>query len=324
MNDLPFDIEQLSSQLIRALRGKRSQTTFGRRVECKSNVVYSWESGRRFPNATRFFRIAQLSGVDLQEAIARFLRTQPAWLEGPLPDQRDGLVALLGELKGRRSLVEIARAAGKSRFRVARWCAGETEPRLPDLLRFVHATTYRLLDFCAALVPPARLPLIADAWRQLEATRQTAYTTPWCHAVLRLLETTRFAGKKVTARALATQLGIDEALVATSLELLQSSGQVQLTQRGYVVNEANNVDLAEDRQAVQRLKAWAATIGVERIERGAEGLYSYNLFCVSNKDYAKLQQLQRDYYRQLRAIVAESTPSERVVMTNLQLFALDE
>jgi hypothetical protein len=32
--------------------------------------------------------------------------------------------------------------------------------------------------------------------------------------------------------------------------------------------------------------------------------------------------LHRAYFRQLRAIVAESAPSERVVMANLQLFSL--
>lgn len=131
MNELPFDVERLSSQLVRALRGKRSQTTFGRRVECKSNVVYSWESGRRFPSATRFFRIAQLSGVDLQGAITHFLRTQPEWLGGTLPDHKDGLVELFGELKGQRSLVEIARAAGRRNVPTPRICGvdvAETQP----------------------------------------------------------------------------------------------------------------------------------------------------------------------------------------------------
>jgi hypothetical protein len=61
---------------------------------------------------------------------------------------------------------------------------------------------------------------------------------------------------------------------------------------------------------------------LRRISNGSEGLYSYNLCCVSERDYQKMQGLHCAYFRQLRAIVAESTPSERVVLANLQLFAL--
>ena len=88
------------------------------------------------------------------------------------------------------------------------------------------------------------------------------------------------------------------------------------------VKQTLNVDLARDPEAVRRLKVWAGEIGLQRVAAGSEGLYSYNLFCVSERDYSELQRLHRAYFRQLRAIVAESQPSERVVMANLQLFPL--
>lgn len=215
------------------------------------------------------------------------------------------------------------KAADRSRFRVARWFAGQTEPRLPDLLLLVNVTSYRVLDFVACFVAPERVPAIAGAWRELEASRDAAYAAPWCHAVLRLLETERFASGKVDAARIAGVLGIPLEEATSSLALLVTSGQVQATGDRYVVTQLSNVDMAEDRDGLRRLKGWAAQVGLDRIRKDADGTYSYNLFCVSEKDYARLQQLQREYYRTLRAIVAESTPSERVVMTNLQLFALD-
>ncbi|HVZ35590.1 MAG TPA: hypothetical protein VG963_24360 [Polyangiaceae bacterium] len=48
-----------------------------------------------------------------------------------------------------------------------------------------------------------------------------------------------------------------------------------------------------------------------------------NLFTISEVDLARLQELQRAFFRQLRAIVAASEPAERVVIANLQLFCLD-
>jgi transcriptional regulator with XRE-family HTH domain len=315
--------EQLASELIRALRGARSQPAFSRRIKCRSNVLYTWEAGRRYPSATRFFEVAGLAGVDVETAIVRFLRIHPEWLNARSLSTRDGLIALLAELKGQRSVADIARATARSRFRVARWLDGETEPRLPDLLRLIGATTYRLYDFCAAFAPPSQLPSISARWEQLEAARQVAYSAPWCQVVLRLLETQSLAGELVQTREIAARLGLAEVDVDSYLRLLQTSGQLQATESGWKVLQTANVDMAEDRDAVQRLKTWAAEIGVERIRRRAEGIYSYNLFCVSEADYRRIQQLQREYFRQLRAIVAESHPSERVVMTNLQLFSLD-
>jgi hypothetical protein len=194
---------------------------------------------------------------------------------------------------------------------------------LPDFLLLVEATSYRLLDFVAALVDPAQLPAVRDGWRALSAARQAAYTSPWCHAVLRLLETERMAAlPRLNDADIAAELGLSIVETRAALQLLETTGQIERQGQRWQVQQTLNVDLAADPEAVQRLKAWAAEIGLRRISSGSEGLYSYNLFCVSESDYQKLQGLHRAYFRQLRAIVAESTPSERVVMTNLQLFSL--
>ena len=318
-----MDTAELARQLVRAVRGRRTQAAFSRRIGCQSNVLYTWESGRRYPTARRFFEVASRAGIDVGAALSGFLRSRPSWLDGKCMAQGDGVVRLLAELQGNRNGTEIARATGKSRFAVARWLAGQTEPRLPDFLLLVEAMSYRLLDFVAALVDPAQLPLIEDGWRALSAARQAAYTSPWCHAVLRLLETERLrAASQVSASDIAAELRLTEVETQAALDLLETTGQIVREGRRWQVKQTLNVDLAEDPDAVRRLKAWAAGIGLERIGEQREGLYSYNLFCVSERDYVELQRLHRAYFRQLRAIVAESAPSERVAMVNLQLFSL--
>src|SRR5690606_12149853 len=149
-------------------------------------------AGRRFPSASRFLQIVRGSGINLPTALSRFLRTTPTWLDGN-PSDPDCIVELLNEARGNRSLLDIAKAADRSRFRVARWFSGATQPRLPDLLLLIHVTSYRLLDFIAALVDPAQLETVAPEWQRLNAARRVAYESPWCHVVLRLLETNEFA-----------------------------------------------------------------------------------------------------------------------------------
>jgi hypothetical protein len=51
-------------------------------------------------------------------------------------------------------------------------------------------------------------------------------------------------------------------------------------------------------------------------------VFSYNLFGVSNADYARIEALQRAHFREIRSIVADSQPVETVAVVNLQLFSL--
>lgn len=53
------------------------------------------------------------------------------------------------------------------------------------------------------------------------------------------------------------------------------------------------------------------------------GLYCYNLFSVSEADYRRLCEMRLAYFEELRDIVRRSQPEERVVVANLQVFALD-
>lgn len=319
--------EQIARELVRALRGRRSQEAFAKRLGYASNVPYLWEAGRRQPSASRFLSACQATGIDVWSALGSFLRAEPPWLQRCRtqrdPPSADTTSQFLTELRGQQSIIDVARSTGKSRFRVARWFSGDTEPRLPDFLAMVHATSFRLPDFVAALVDPEQLPSLRESHRQLQAARQAAFTSPWCHAVLRLLETQHVQrASSVTAAALASELGLTTTEVEASLRLLETTQQIARTEKGWDVRQLDNVDTASDPEAVLRLKAWAARVGLERLERNDEGLYSYNLFCVSRKDYDKIQALHRAYFRQVRAIVAESKPSENVVLMNLQLFKL--
>jgi hypothetical protein len=73
MSEAPsIDYEALASEVIRALRGERSQLAFSRRLGRASNVVYAWESGRSFPTAAETLRAAALRGHDVRAILARF------------------------------------------------------------------------------------------------------------------------------------------------------------------------------------------------------------------------------------------------------------
>jgi hypothetical protein len=318
------DHEILASELLRALRGRRSQPAFSRRLGYKSNVAYRWESGKTFPTAALSLQAAERVGVDVAAGLTRFFRGEPDWMRRVDPVSAVGVTELLRHLVGTTPTGELARRARRSRFAVARWLKGEAEPRLPEFLLLVDAACQRLLDFVAVLVDPAKLPSVAKAWAEIEATRRAAYFNPWSHAVLRVLELTEYqAQPRHLSGWIAARLGISLEEEVRCLELLASSGQIRRVGRRWVVDGARVVEARSDPERSRQVKDWWTRVALERTEQGHHHRSSYAVFSVSQKDLDEIVALYRQYYDRMRAIVAASEPCERVMLYTSHLVALE-
>lgn len=309
-----MDYEQLSAELLRGLRGKRSQQALCRRLGAKSNVVHQWERGHSFPSAARALQVAARVGVDVPAAFRDFYRTAPRWLDELDPASPQGVAAFLADLRGSTSVVELSRYSGKSRFAVARFLSGDAEPRLPDFLRLIEAASLRLLDFIEQLVDPRVLPSIRQQWEQLNVARRLAYDEPWSQAVLRALELSSYASlEQHSAGWIARRIGITEDEEAQCLQRLNDSGQILWQDSRWKIKSVIALDTRRDPDAARRLRAWWLRRGATRIEAGDRGLM-YNLLGVSSADLERLRELQKAYLTEVRAIVARSEPVEHVVL----------
>src|SRR4051812_22450166 len=311
-----MDHALLAAELLRALRGKRSQAAFSRRLGYRSNVVRTWENGRRWPTAARFFAACTRVKHDARVALARFYGTPPNWLARADPGTSATVALLLDDLRGGSSIADVARRAGSNRYAVSRWLSGKSEPRLPDFLRMVDATSLRLLDFVACFVDPAALPSAARPWRELETARKVAVDLPWSHAVLRALELDAYrALPRHVPGFVAERVGISREEERRCLQLLAQTKQIKKRAGRWVAHNVLTVDTRRDPSAGRSLLAFWADVGRTHLQRNdARGLFSYNLFTVSSRDLERLRELHLAYFRQLRSIVAQSEPAERVVV----------
>jgi hypothetical protein len=51
-------------------------------------------------------------------------------------------------------------------------------------------------------------------------------------------------------------------------------------------------------------------------------MYAFNVCGVSHRDLERLKQMQREYLKRARALIAESQPVEVVALVQTQVFAL--
>ncbi|MDD9935541.1 MAG: DUF4423 domain-containing protein [Myxococcales bacterium] len=314
--------EELSSQLVRALRGRRSQRALSSRLGYSTNTLYTWEAGTAAPTAVRFFEMAAITGVSGEQVLERFFRVVPRRLIGTRVTTAEGLRAFMRELLGRTRITALAADSGLSRFAISRWLSGKGQPKLPELLCFVEHTTLRLPDLAAALVDPDELPALREEWQKLQTMRNVGYEQPMTHAVLRALETRAYREGPHREGRLAGLVGISLDQERRCLESLCDAEQIAWQGGRWVARSVEMVDFRRDARAAQALKHYWAQLAAERSREARPGLFAYHLFAVSRRDLERLEALQRDTLRQMRTIIAASEPSEVVGMLNLQLFDL--
>jgi len=311
-------MEQVASQLLRALRGRRSQVQLARWLGYRGNPITDWENGRRFPTAAETLRVCARVKVDVPVAFARF---HAASAEALGEGSDVGIAAWLNALRGSTSVAEIARRTGQSRYAVGRWLRGDARPRLPDFLRLVDAITGRVSDLVAALVPIEAVPALTARHAALESARRLAFEAPWTAVILRVIETEAYRSlPRHQSGWIAARLGIPPEVEARCLGALVDAGVLALEGGRYQDAGAISVDTRADPAALIALKAHWAQVALDRLaEPGPGDLFFYNAISLSRADLDRVRDLQRAYFRELRAVVAASEPCETVALINLQL-----
>ena len=308
----------IARQVLRALRGRRSQVAFSRRLRYRSNVAADWEQGRRFPTAGELLRACRVVGVDIEAAAVAFhAPAAPALGDG----DDAGVAAWLDALRGQATTSEVAARSGLSRHALGRWFAGKTRPRLPDFLALVDALTGRVQDLVAALVPIEAVPALAERVARAEASREVGRREPWALPVLLALETAAYAALPAHDDGwLAALLGLSAERVAACLARLEGAGVIARSGPRYAVGGALTIDTRRHPEAGIALKQHWLSVGSDRVAAPREGdVLSYNLFAVSREDLDRIRDLQRAFFREVRGVVAASEPSEAVALMNLQL-----
>lgn len=310
-------MELEAAQFLRALRGRRSQTAFARRLGYRGNPITNWERGKRFPTAVEVLRCAELLKRDVAGALRRFSPNVRV-------ERHEGLYRLdawLDALRADTSIQALAAQSGFSRFSVRRWLRGEAQARLPDFFRLLDAITGRLPEWIECFVPIDQVPSLLPRYHQVLAARRVAFDAPWCEAMLRVLETEQYRARAHHPPGfLARVLGITQQEEDRCLDLLLSSGLLAREQGKLVVTSSQLVDTQGGKAALQRLKQhWTAVAAARLEEPFLEGdLFAYNVISVSKPDFERIRDTLRATFREIRSVVAASEPAEVVAVLNLQ------
>lgn len=327
-----MELELAARQFLRAVRGRRSQVAFSRRLGYHSNIALRWEAGRRFPTAVVALRACQRVGLDVQGGLQHFDKVSAAHLR-KITDEN--LARWLDALRGNRSVTAIAEHSSLSRFQVSRCLSGGTRPSLPTFFALVDAMSARLPELLSYWVDMQQVPALSERYQADAAARACAYAHPWSSAVLALIDAGRnalgqpthgaadpFDPANALVQEIATVLNVPSSVVSESLHALQCAGVIRVKQGRLAIEGLLLTDTRRDPEGAQQLRKHWALVSAARLScPQPTDLFSHNVFAVSREDYAKLLEMQARFYQDVRAIIKESSPSEVPALMVLHLMA---
>lgn len=324
-----FDYETMASELVRAIRGNRTQRSLGRKAGFTSNVLYSWEAGRSSPAASVFFRLAAIGRAGIFERINRFAATHVRTVDAHQLPTPDGVSKFMRELAADEPIAALARDVDSDRTTVTRWLDGRTEPRLPDFLRFVQRTTHRILQFVEIFTDPLQLRSTSAAFQSLVAQQRIASERPMSHAVLRALELAAYDSVRISDQSafISKQTGISASEAESLLIALHEANLIHECDGKWRPKDVMTVDTRKTIERDVELKRFWMDLARSRLDAkrlNQTSLFSYNLFAVSSHSYEQIRSLHLDYYERVRRIVVSDSHPQRVALLSLQLLALDE
>ncbi|MEQ1506025.1 MAG: helix-turn-helix transcriptional regulator [Myxococcota bacterium] len=302
------DWDQVARELVRALRGGRSQVQLSRMLGYRTNVVYRWEAGRRWPTGSETLRLAERVGVSVATALDQIDRPAARIAAAAAPPTTiTHLAAFLDALRGERPVASLAERVGVGESALRRILRGTAEPSLPMVLALLDAVDERGSALVAALVPPSEVPSLPHTNPNMDQS------WPFAGAISALLR----IGELDPAR-IAGHLGTTEAHVRDTLAMLEDSGRLQWVDGAPTFRPVVRMIQIRDR-ATSLTTFWSAHL--QRLPTAKRG---YLIGTVTEAQLAELDDLHRRFLQDVQAVMVRSgTAGTRAVAVAIQHASLD-
>ncbi len=312
-------IQTVERELLKAVRGRMSQTQLSQRLGFPFNQVYRWESGSTRISWREFVRLAELRKTD----VGRPLRSRQGYA-GSVEDS----AALVAHLIGNLPIRAVAARTGFSPYVIRSWKSKRTKLPLSAILVLLHETTHTLPEFVSALVPSEAVPSVSALAKLREEQRRFLADHPVAGVVLHFLALPEFASRPFALIKLARKLGMSAATSASLIEAMVKAKILYATERGYqnaCANLETSVDFAS---ALKPRRYW-----LQKMLRVLNALHERperTLFALTSYDVseAALRRLREEHYQFLTRVYqileADRDPKTRVVVQSTQLLDIEE
>lgn len=295
-----MNANQISKELVKTIRGRKSQIQLSQKLGFGGNQVYRWESGLRKISWLDFVALAKTCKCPLADSLDRLFK-----YNGKLSDTTRLTQFLVGDAK----IVKVSQETMISRFAISKWLKGVSSPSLEEIILLIHHCQHALFEFLDDLVGMENVPSLRDEYAKRKAEKNLYYNNPVIDAVLCCLELKTY--KKLKAHRdgfIATALGIsieEERLALSGLLAVDAI----VTEAGKYKLSSNRPDLRGDFEGERQIRRYWYERAVRVINEAHSRADVVGLGCavfpVSGTMMEKVRQEYSDFYFRLRSLLAQ-------------------
>lgn len=316
-----MDFILLKTQLLRAIRGKKSQTYLSRKLKFRGNQVFRWESNERAISWPNFVKLCKASDCDLPTALSKVFgyRGKP-----------DDFAQLFSQLIGDIKISEVAETLKCSRFAVSRWVRGQSQPDLEYFLMLTHHYSFALFEFLELLVDVNEIPVVQKEYNKRKLQKEIHYRYPIVDAFLTCCELDEY--KNATqglSGFFSKKLGISIDEEDEIIRALRQAGIVQIKANGKIEMKSERLDLRGSEQGAQSIRQFWLNRALEHVKtkpmQNTNSSFGTIVLPSNREAAAKIKEEYYEFYHRVRAILQSNEgKKDRVQVFNFQLFDLNE
>jgi transcriptional regulator with XRE-family HTH domain len=311
--DLP---EHIDLELLRTLRGKRSQAHFSQILGYRYNQVHLWEMGKRTLDWNDFVHLCSTLKRPLTSTILKLTALQDEL----------AIAKILSHGFRSHKKNELAKNLGISTSKLSRWLSGKSVPSLQESFRMMSLAYLNFADFLDEIAGPGKLRSIQPKVEESRKLSDLMVRLPYIGAVAPALALRSYrALKQHKPGFVAEAAGITLAQEEEALRVLREFGQIELKNgiyqlRHYKVNVMN-----EKERFHAACQYWAERAAKQTKWLGQKSLFGYRVFGITEAGYQKLRQAQINYYNEITEILAQDkSPPDHVVTVNFHTFVAEK
>ncbi|HLE10751.1 MAG: hypothetical protein A2385_09280 [Bdellovibrionales bacterium RIFOXYB1_FULL_39_21] len=307
----------LTQELIKGLRGKKSQNYYNKRLKQKTNQIHRWETGKSKITWVEFMRLLQLFKIDFRLLLNRFFRFQ---------GDVESISLFLTHLFGNKKISELSKTVQLSEFKIRRILNGSSPAYLADILKIIDLLNrFRFLGFLNALIDLNKIGEVKEQFAQISSFMKTYYENPRIGHILLALRLDGYKKlKKHDPSFLAQKVGISLSEVAHFLEILIKIGYVTKKDEKYLATSVQSDDSNDPKKQIQIRKYWTAQALLAMENHQAfplQDAFGSLLFTTNSAVKEKIISIYLKFFEDLKnCIMSDKREHDIVLALNFHLF----
>jgi transcriptional regulator with XRE-family HTH domain len=317
MNYLRMEFAQLKRELLIHLRGQLAQSQVNKKMGVTFNKMYRWESGTSHVMWPDFVDFCEALKIPLK----KFVKEAFSFSENLKISS-----TLVKHFVGQSTQKEISETLEISRYTLARWLKGTSDPTLEQVFALMDYASPDFLRFLEMITHGVILPVAQLRMDQSRLQMQHYASYPWLSVLLSALELKSYH-KNPSDEYLAEKTKLPLPQIRKALKDFEASGLVKHDGNSWrtTVHRMFLNASSEDKLNIARYVYGTTLKAVENGIGNPDMRLSWKIFSLNKKAYDQVLQRYTEFFNDLGKIIDNNQEeADNVFVFSVGIVDLDQ